>query len=204
MGHELTGWSTKNGTAAEYPSVGSSYRTYKPMMSQTPAGGLFISTKIDHIRNSEKDDHNQLDMEFDRDGHLVSVRSLMTIQGIPQFDTDLIKAAVGLVDDKAAKIAEVGAKLVNSLVTFLSHFNEHGGRANFPAVVKHNLDIIADCIEPGARYIATVETGAIQSAGTDANVYLTLFGERGESGERELDNDENNFEIGKTDVRFPE
>jgi hypothetical protein len=207
MGNELTGWSDKGGTAAEYKEAGSNYRTYKPMVTHTPAGGLFISTKLDHIRGGlppdNKDDHDQLDMEFDRDGHLASVRSVMTIQGIPQFDTDLVQASVDAVgDDEDAKIAEVGAKLVNSLITFISNYNEHGGRANFPAVVKHNLDIIADCIEPGARYIVTVETGAVENAGTDAHVYLTLFGEQGESGERELSelSDENNFEKGKTDV----
>ncbi len=30
IGHEVTGWSKKGGTAAEYESTGSDYRTYKP------------------------------------------------------------------------------------------------------------------------------------------------------------------------------
>jgi hypothetical protein len=200
LGSELSGWSDKDGTAAEYDSGGSNYRTYQPTVSMTPAGGLFISTKIDHIRGAAQDDHNQLEMEFDRDGHIVSTRSVMTIQGTPQFDTGLIKAAADLYDDKAGKIAEVSAKILNSLMSFISGLNEHGGRANFPAVVQYNLHRIADCIEPGTRYIVTVETTAEKDAGTDAGVYLTLYGDRGESGERELDNDEQNFEAGKTDV----
>jgi hypothetical protein len=52
---------------------------------------------MDHIRRGlppdNKDDHNQLDMDFDQDSQIVSVRSVMTIQGIPQYDTGLIKAA---------------------------------------------------------------------------------------------------------------
>jgi hypothetical protein len=52
MGKELTGWSNKDGTAAVYHRQGSNYRTYKPMVMQTPAGGLFVSTKIDHIRGN--------------------------------------------------------------------------------------------------------------------------------------------------------
>jgi hypothetical protein len=199
LGSELTGWSDKGGTAAYYNNGGSNYRTYQPTVSMTPVGGLFISTKIDHIRGGDQDDHNQLEMEFDRDGHIVSTRSVMTIQGTPQFDTGLVKAAADL-DDRAGKIAEVSAKILNSLMSFISGLNEHGGRANFPAVVQHNLHRIADCIEPGARDIATVETTAEKDAGTDAGVYLTLYGRQGESGERELDNDEQNFEAGKTDV----
>jgi hypothetical protein len=48
-------------------------------------------------------------------------------------------------------------------------------------------------------YRVMVKTGTIRGAGTDANVYLTLFGEKGDSGKRLLDNSSNNFERGKTD-----
>ena len=94
----------------------------------------------------------------------------------------------------------MGAKVLNSLGRFLSNLNEHGGRANFPAVVKHNLNIIGECVEPGATYVITVVTGAVKDAGTDAGVYITLFGDRRGERQAEADNDENNFEQGKTDV----
>jgi hypothetical protein len=148
MGAQLGGWTKKGGTAAEYKSAGSNYRTYKPTLSNTPGGGLLATTKLDHICGWAKDDHNQLDMEFDPSGQLVSVRSIMQIQGTPQFDTGLIKAAAALHSDRAAQIAEVGAKIVNGLTTFVTDLNEHGGRANFPAVVRHNFNLIATSVEP--------------------------------------------------------
>ena len=49
-------------------------------------------------------------------------------------------------------------------------------------------------------YRITVVTGTPDGAGTDANVYLTLLGTRGNGGERQLNNFENNFERGRTDV----
>lgn len=148
MGAQLGGWTKKGRTAAEYKSAGSNYRTYKPTLSNTAVGGLLATTKIDHIRGWAKDDHNQLDMEFAPDGYLVSVRSIMKIQGTSQFDTGLIKDAAALHSDRAAQIAEVGAKIVNSLATFVTSLNEHGGRTNFPAVVRHNFNLIATSVEP--------------------------------------------------------
>jgi hypothetical protein len=35
-------------------------------------------------------------------------------------------------------------------------------------------------------YVAHVFTGDKSGAGTDANVFLTIYGEKGDSGEREL------------------
>ena len=45
-------------------------------------------------------------------------------------------------------------------------------------------------------------TGEKLGAGTDADVYIQLFGDTGESVEKRLDNARNNFEKGRTDV-FP-
>jgi hypothetical protein len=49
-----------------------------------------------------------------------------------------------------------------------------------------------------SKYKLTVFTGNKRGAGTDANVYVTLFGELGESGERKLDTKrKNDFEAGQ-------
>lgn len=50
---------------------------------------------------------------------------------------------------------------------------------------------------PRHSYKVEVVTGAMRGAGTDANVFVTLFGENGSSGERPLDNDPANFERGR-------
>jgi hypothetical protein len=49
-------------------------------------------------------------------------------------------------------------------------------------------------------YLITVQTGDVENAGSDANVFITLFGANASSGERFLDNAEDNFERGRTDV----
>lgn len=48
---------------------------------------------------------------------------------------------------------------------------------------------------PVARYRVTVCTGELEGAGTDANVYLCLFGDVGDTGERLLYNCRNNTDL---------
>ena len=48
-----------------------------------------------------------------------------------------------------------------------------------------------------SKYKVSVYTGNKSGAGTDANVYITLFGENGDSGEKIIDNNKNNFERGE-------
>ena len=50
-----------------------------------------------------------------------------------------------------------------------------------------------------AFYKIETWTGKVDGAGTDANVFITLFGNRGTTREISLDNSENNFEWGKWD-----
>jgi hypothetical protein len=50
------------------------------------------------------------------------------------------------------------------------------------------------------QYKVLVKTGDIRGAGTDANVFLQLFGEHGDTGERKLESGGNNFERGHTDT----
>jgi hypothetical protein len=47
------------------------------------------------------------------------------------------------------------------------------------------------------QYDIIVHTGNKRGAGTDANVYINIYGSLGETGALMLDNKENNFESGK-------
>ncbi|XP_044174756.1 uncharacterized protein LOC114975839 isoform X3 [Acropora millepora] len=49
------------------------------------------------------------------------------------------------------------------------------------------------------KYSVDIYTGDKWFAGTDANVLITIFGEKGDSGEKKLDNSRNNFERGQKD-----
>ena len=50
------------------------------------------------------------------------------------------------------------------------------------------------------RYKITVRTSDERGSGTDANVWIVVFGEKGDTGERKLDTSANNFERGVEDV----
>ncbi|XP_060927887.1 lipoxygenase homology domain-containing protein 1 [Limanda limanda] len=49
------------------------------------------------------------------------------------------------------------------------------------------------------KYIVSVFTADVKGSGTDADVFINIFGEFGDTGERRLDNDKNNFEKGTED-----
>ena len=55
------------------------------------------------------------------------------------------------------------------------------------------------------KYLVQVYTGDKRYAGTDANVFLNVFGEQGDTGERFLthsSNNRNKFERGKVNTRI--
>ena len=56
---------------------------------------------------------------------------------------------------------------------------------------------------PVARYRVTVCTGELEGAGTDANVYLCLYGDVGDTGERLLYNCRNNTLPISVSLGFP-
>jgi hypothetical protein len=56
----------------------------------------------------------------------------------------------------------------------------------------------AQAAHPGHYYRVNVTTGNINNAGTDANVYITISGIGGSSGERRLDTPHDDFERGNT------
>ncbi|XP_047448234.1 lipoxygenase homology domain-containing protein 1 [Mugil cephalus] len=49
------------------------------------------------------------------------------------------------------------------------------------------------------KYIVSVFTADIKGSGTDADVFINIFGEYGDTGERRLDNEKDNFEKGTED-----
>ena len=49
----------------------------------------------------------------------------------------------------------------------------------------------------GHDYMVHIYTGNKWGSGTDANVMITIFGKEGDSGEKKLDNEKNNFETGQ-------
>ena len=53
------------------------------------------------------------------------------------------------------------------------------------------------------RYQVSITTGDLWNAGTDANVYLTIYGERGDTGVRQMYQAETQEKFLKGEVREP-
>lgn len=149
FGKSLGGWNKRGKKAAEYPLSGSTYRTFRPEVTPTPNGGLFISIRIDHVRGFfSSDDHATLEVTVNSKGGIESARSNIAIQG-RSISSDVIlganqagQAAVGM--DRAVQI---GTELVANLsAKMLREKIVESGRVTFPAVVRHNYNLLYQSI----------------------------------------------------------
>lgn len=57
-----------------------------------------------------------------------------------------------------------------------------------------------DNVQSAHKYVISTHTGDVRGAGTDANVYITLFSKNGSSTEMKLNDSKNNFERKKVDT----
>lgn len=149
FGKSLGGWTKRDNQAAEYPLSGTVYRTYKPEVSPTPDGGIFVSIRIDHVRGwLSSDDHAILEITISPSGMIASAQSNIAIQG-RSISSDVIlgtneagKAAVGV--DRAVQIgtdlvADLSAKLLREKIV-------EAGRVSFPSVLRHNYNLLYQAV----------------------------------------------------------
>lgn len=145
LGRSLGGWTDKNGKAAKFEVSGSRYRSWKPEISPTPTGGIFVSIRIDHLRGLlATDDHARLEITFDKDGNVSSARSSIALQG-RRVTSDLIEGTgklgaqlIGM--DLAAK---VGTEMISNLSGKILRENiREPGRVSFPAVLQHQYNLL--------------------------------------------------------------
>lgn len=168
LGEKLGGWSKRSNQAAEYPLSGSTYRTYKPEISPTPDGGIFVSLRIDHVRGwLSSDDHAMLEIVVSNKGQIASAQSSIAIQG-RAITSDLIKSTpeagrgLGGVDHAVQVgtdlVADLSAKLLREKIV-------EAGRVSFPAVVRHNYNLLFQAIKTGdAPTVAANPAGAANQA----------------------------------------
>ena len=149
FGTKLGGWNKRGKRAAEYALSGASYRTYKPEVSATPTGGIFVSLRIDHIRGwLSSDDHAVLEITITAGGEIESAQSTLALQG-RSITTDLIRSGteagqelVGV--DRAVKI---GTDLVADLTSkMLREKIVEPGRVSYPAALRHNYNLLFQAI----------------------------------------------------------
>jgi hypothetical protein len=188
FGARLGGWNKRGKTAAEYAHSGASYRTYRPEITPTPDGGIFVSLRIDHVRGwLASDDHAVLEITVGKDGTIVSAQSSIAIQG-RSITSDLIRGGtdagqklVGV--DRAVQIgtdlvADLSAKMLREKIV-------EAGRVSFPAVLRHNYNLLYQSIQttpapPPAAEVESAETESPPAEPAPAatpNLEIKPFGE---------------------------
>lgn len=149
----LGGWTKRGNSAAEYSLSGANYRTYKPEVSPTPDGGIFISVRIDHMRGwLSSDDHAVLEITVSAKGDIVSAKSSIAIQG-RSITSDVIRGGT----DAGQKLAgadravQIGTDLVADLsAKLLREKIVEAGRVTFPAALRHNYNLLFQAIRTEA------------------------------------------------------
>lgn len=146
FGQSLGGW---KGKTVSYDLSGSQYRTYKPEITPTPDGGIFVSLRIDHLRGwLSSNDHAVLEVTVSPSGSIASAQSSLALQGI-SISSDLIRGGA----DAGAHVGGVGAavKIGGDLMADLSSkmLREkvvEAGRVSFPSALRHNYNLLYQSI----------------------------------------------------------
>ncbi len=160
FGKNLGGWTKRGNSSAEYTLSGSSYRTYKPEISPTPDGGIFVSIRIDHVRGwLASDDHAILEITVNSKGNIASAQSNIAIQG-QSITSDLIlggnDANKQIVGD-TERAVQIGVDLVANLSAKMLRENiVEAGRVSFPSALRHNYNLLFQAVRlDGAPVILT-------------------------------------------------
>jgi len=146
LGKSLGGW---KGKTATYSLSGSDYRTYKPEVSPTPDGGLFVSIRIDHLRGVlSSNDHAVLEITISPNGQIASAQSTLALQGL-SISSDLIRgsASAGANVGGVGAAVKIGGDLVADLSSkLLREKIVEAGRVSFPAALRHNYNQLYQAI----------------------------------------------------------
>ncbi len=138
----LGGWKKKE-KFIDYALSGAEYRTYKPEISPTPDGGIYVSIRIDHRRGwLSNDDHATLDITVNAKGVIESAQSTIAIQG-QSIASDVIvgttQAGSQILTPERA--VQIGTDLISNLTAKLLLQNiVEAGRVSFPSVLRHNYN----------------------------------------------------------------
>lgn len=87
FGQSLNGWNKKG--IAYYTIDRHTYRTYRPTMSPTPGGGMFLSTRVEHSPKMGKTTTSYIELSFDSAGRLLTSQIRVNLAG-KQITTGLI------------------------------------------------------------------------------------------------------------------
>ncbi|BDS07538.1 hypothetical protein NT6N_25780 [Oceaniferula spumae] len=143
FGKELGGWNSKGKKASDYTMSDVQYRTFKPVITETPGGGRFISLRIDNLRGFfSSDDHALLQVSVNGKGELVSLESSIHSQG-KSVKSDVVMGTGKNIASmmKGDVILNAGLSLAKDLSAKISgEKNAEAGRVIYPAVIVHNYN----------------------------------------------------------------
>jgi hypothetical protein len=88
FGQQLNGWKKNRTTVYEFTDA--TYRTHMPTITETPGGGIFLSTQVDLVAFGSNGAVSHIDLTFDRRGTLLSAQLRSTI-GRKVIDTGLVR-----------------------------------------------------------------------------------------------------------------
>ena len=146
FGKSLGGWEKG---CVYYEFSGADYRSHKPETTPSPDGGIFVSLRIDHRRGwLASDDHAVLEVSFAQDGTVTSAKSTVAVQG-KTIASDLIRSSAnaGAKLTGVQEAVQVGGNLVTDLTSkLLREKIVEPGRVSFPAVVRHNYNLLFQAI----------------------------------------------------------
>ncbi|HKQ07793.1 MAG TPA: hypothetical protein VJ464_21885 [Blastocatellia bacterium] len=144
-------WEDKSGKATQFASQDSNYRLYQPDTKPASNSGLLVYVKIDHIRGSEKDDHAQITLGFDKTGALISSEPQIQLAQADDIPATVLKltsvTAAGALGPAAAAVVQIVGQTYNALAERMAVITDDGGRLNFPAVIAHTINKVACAIE---------------------------------------------------------
>ena len=188
FGESLGGW-RKDGQTVDYELSGAKYRTFRPEITPTPDGGMFVSVRIDHLRGwLSNNDHAVLEVSFGPDGSVVSAQSNLAIQG-RTISSDLIRSSAnaGAAVTGVEGAVRIGTDLVADLSSkLLREKIVEAGRVTYPAALRHNYNLLFQAIraetEPAAHgdsaTVTTTEPAAPAAKPLDVQPYGTPTGGR--------------------------
>ena len=167
LGKKLGGWHEKRKTAS-YSIADVTYQTYKPTVTPTVDGGIFVTTKIRQSRGARYGICH-LEMTFDGSGSVISAQAKIKI-GSRTFDTKIVELdrnAHAEAEKAERKIANPTAQIATDLFARLDEEilkwqkertdlakerkdligrlsgNAGDGSANLSGAVRHNFNLIA-------------------------------------------------------------
>ena len=178
---QLGGWEDKHASRVKYVWSGSSFRTYRPVITGTPEGGAFVTVQVQQVGGST--DVCVLEMTFDSLGEVIAAQAKIRM-GRHTYDTALVKPeptvesfepdstappagplseqiATELFKKLDAEVAKwnaalTGQKTRKDLIGRITQNSRQTAnvRVNFSGAVRHNFNLIITHMRQGSSYIS--------------------------------------------------